>query len=149
MLDFYTNYNLSSFTVIKATRGSTLINRLLSHDNITRFLSDESLSSSNLWRYVKQFVHEIESSDAVLIIGDAIATKSHMDGNDIGYWYFGHTDEEIVKKINLLSVLYHSRHLRFDSFTCTRSANTVSLSVLPAVCFCETWASSQRYQSLI
>lgn len=73
MLDFYSNYLLSSFDRVTATSGSRLTNGAISHDRITRFL-DEGLSSHNLWRQVKPLVRDSESGDGVAIVDDMITS---------------------------------------------------------------------------
>ena len=78
LLDFYSNYLISSFERVTATSGSRLTDDTISHDRITRFLND-SLSSSHLWRHVKPMVREIQSTDGILIVDDTIIAKPHMD----------------------------------------------------------------------
>ena len=108
MLDFYSNYLLSSFERVTATRGSRLTNNTLSHDRITRFLNDAS-SSRNLWQHVKPLVRKIESPHGVLIADDTIIEKPHMDENEIVCWHFDHQSGKYVKGINLFSFLYENK----------------------------------------
>jgi len=111
MLDFYSNYLLSSFDRTTATSGACLTNNTISHDRITRFLNDET-SSRHLWRHVKPIVHEIQSADGVLSVDDTIIPKPHMDENEIVCWHYDHQSGKTIKGINLLSVLYESNDVR-------------------------------------
>jgi hypoxanthine-guanine phosphoribosyltransferase len=55
----------------------------MSHDKITRFLSEKELNSSELWRLVKPLVREIEDEDSgVLIIDDTIEEKPYTDDSE-------------------------------------------------------------------
>jgi hypothetical protein len=108
LLDFYSNYLISSFERVTATSGSRLTDNTISHDRITRFLND-SLSSSHLWRHVKPMVRKIQSTDDILIIDDTIIAKPHMDENEIVCWHWDHQHGTYVKGINLLSVVYESK----------------------------------------
>ena len=47
----------------------------VSHDKITRFLSENEFNSKDLWKLVKKVVRQIESEDSVLIIDDTIEEK--------------------------------------------------------------------------
>ncbi len=69
MLDLYTDYLLSSFGPTTATGLARLVPQV-SHDQITRFLSQEALSDKDLWKLIKKEVRKIESPEAVLIIDD-------------------------------------------------------------------------------
>lgn len=108
MLEFYTDYLLSSFSRATATNASSLSHNSLSHDSITRFLSEQKLSSRSLWYRVKPLVRSTQSDDGIIIVDDTISHKPHMDESDIVCWYYDHTEDRIVKGINIISVLYHS-----------------------------------------
>jgi hypothetical protein len=51
----------------------------ISHDKITRFLSAEDFTSTDLWQLVKPHVRLIQSEEAVLIIDDSIEEKLYTD----------------------------------------------------------------------
>ena len=111
MLDFYSNYLLSSFERVTATSGARLTNDTLSHDKITWFLNDET-SSRSLWQHVKPMVRKVQSPDRVLIADDMIIAKPHMDENEIVCWHYDHQTGTYVKGINILSFLYESKEVR-------------------------------------
>ena len=71
-LELYTDYLTVTFGDATATGLSSRLDRSMSHDAITRFLSKEKYTSKDLWKQVKPTVREIESSDGVLIVDDSI-----------------------------------------------------------------------------
>jgi hypothetical protein len=109
LLDLYSDYLLSSFGATTATGLSKLLDGAVSHDQVTRFLSEKVKTSSDLWRVVKPLVREIESEEGVLIFDDSIEEKPYTDENDIICWHYDHTQGRNVKGINFLSCLYYSQ----------------------------------------
>lgn len=106
IFDLYSDYLLSSFGQVTATGLSRLLEGGLSHDQITRMLSDEKLTSKSWWRLVKPFVRQIEQSDGVMLIDDTIVEKPFTDENEIICWHFDHAKGQNVKGLNLLTTLY-------------------------------------------
>lgn len=106
--DLYSDYLLASFEQTTATGLSTLLEGEISHDQITRMLSSEQLSSRHLWLSVKPLVQTHASDDAVLIFDDSIIEKPHTDENALNCWHWDHSQSRTVKGINLLSAFYHS-----------------------------------------
>lgn len=84
IIDLYNDYLLSSFGATTATSLSDLLEGSLSHDQITRFLSQQRFDSKTLWQFVKLMVCTIEDEAGVLIpesssrqaFGDTIAGKA-------------------------------------------------------------------------
>ena len=110
LLDIYTDYLLSSFGATTATGLSRLLPDL-SHDQVTRFLSQQPLGDRDLWRIVKPHVRAIESPEAVLIIDDTVQEKEYTDESELITWHYDHSKGRTVKGINLLSALYLSREV--------------------------------------
>lgn len=106
--DLYSDYLLASFEQTTATGLSTLLEGEISHDQITRMLSAEQLSSRHLWLSVKPLVQAHASDDAVLIFDDSIIEKPFTDENALNCWHWDHSQSRTVKGINLLSAFYHS-----------------------------------------
>lgn len=106
-LELYTDYLLSTFGAATATGLSSMVDGDVSHDRITRFLSEREYSSKDLWQQVKATVREIEKEDGVLIFDDTIQEKEWTDENDIMCWHFDHCSGRTVRGINLLNALYH------------------------------------------
>jgi len=105
-LELYTDYLLSTFGYATATGLSELVNGEVSHDQITRFLSDKEYSSKELWQEVKGTVRKVEREDAVLIFDDTIQEKPYTDENEVMCWHYDHSKGKAVQGFNLLNCLY-------------------------------------------
>ena len=79
----------------------------VSHDRVTRFLSEREYTSKDLWTQVKATVRTIEKDDGVLIFDDTIQEKEWTDENEVMCWHFDHCAGRAVRGINLLNALYH------------------------------------------
>lgn len=108
-LDLYSDYLLSSFGATTATGLSRLLDEAVSHDRVTRFLSEQAKSSRDLWRVVKPMVRQIESETGLLLFDDSIEEKPYTDENEIICRHYAHTKGRNVKGINFLTALYHSQ----------------------------------------
>jgi hypothetical protein len=107
LLELYSDYLLSAFGYTTATGLSRMTNGIVSHDKITRFLSEKELNSAELWRLVKPLVREIEDeASGVLVIDDTIEEKPYTDESELVCWHYDHSKGRTVKGINLLSTLY-------------------------------------------
>lgn len=53
----------------------------MSHDQITRFLSQRDLTSKALWEVIKKMVREIEPNEGALIFYDTFQAKPHSQEN--------------------------------------------------------------------
>ena len=53
-LDLYTDYLLSTFDTATATGLSAMVEGEVSHDRVTRFLSEQAYTSRDLWQQVKR-----------------------------------------------------------------------------------------------
>jgi hypothetical protein len=110
-LELYTDYLISTFGSATATGLSAMVGGQVSHDSVTRFLSDRGYTSKDLWLEVKSTVRKIEQEDGVLIFDDTIQEKAWTDENDIMCWHFDHCSGRTVRGINLLNALYHSNEV--------------------------------------
>ena len=106
LLDLYADYLLSSFGPTTATGLSRLLDGGISHDKITRFLTERDFTSASLWRVVKPLVRQVQSEGAVLVVDDSIAHKPHTDASELIGWHYDHTTGTSVKGINFLTALY-------------------------------------------
>jgi hypothetical protein len=107
-LALYTDYLISNCGYATATGLSAMVNGEVSHDKVTRFLSERAYTSKDLWREVKSAVRQVEQTDGVLIFDDTICEKMWTDENDIVCWHYDHTQGRLVKGINLVNALYYS-----------------------------------------
>lgn len=109
ILDLYTDYLISSFGPTTATGLAALLGGPISHDRISRFLNAQTLTSADLWHLVKPLARKVQCEDAVLIVDDSIEPKPYTDENELVCWHWDHSQQSVVKGINLLSALYYSQ----------------------------------------
>jgi len=108
MLDLYSDYLISSFGLTTATGMSTTLDGAVSHDDVTRFLSERPYSNKDLWKLVKPTIRQIETDDGILAVDDTIEEKLYTDENDIIAWHYDHVFNRNVKGVNILNMLYHN-----------------------------------------
>jgi hypothetical protein len=124
LLDLYSDYLISSFSYTTATGLSRATDGGVSHDKVTRFLSEEDFTSKQFWSLVKPTVRQIQSSEGILIFDDTIGEKPSTDENELITWHWDHIANRAVKGLNLLSALYYSQGalipVGFQSITKTK-----------------------------
>lgn len=108
MLDLYGDYLISSFGYTTATGMSAVLDNAISHDAVTRFLSEREYTNKDLWKVVKPTIRQIESDDGMLALDDTVEEKRYTDENDIIAWHFDHTFGRNVKGVNILNLIYHN-----------------------------------------
>ena len=109
LLALYSDYLLSSFGATTATGLSSLLDGQISHDQVTRFLSQAEYTSKELWHQVKiRSAHHRAGKDGVLIFDDTIQQKPHTDENELICWHFDHSTNRSVKGLNLLNCIYQA-----------------------------------------
>ena len=106
-LELYTDYLISTFGYATATGLSRMVEGQVSHDQVTRFLSQEAYTSKDLWLQVKPTVRQIEREEGVLIFDDTIQEKPYTDENEVMCWHYDHSKGRAVQGFNLLNCLYH------------------------------------------
>ena len=107
-LELYTDYLMvNAAGYASATGLSRMMEGEISHDQITRLLSQQEFTSKNLWKEVKSTVRQVESENACLIFDDTIQEKQWTDENEIMCWHYDHCEGRTVKGINLLNALYY------------------------------------------
>lgn len=116
ILDFYTDYLISSTGQTSATGLSRLLDNEISHDSVTRFLSATNYDSKLLWQKVKPLVRQHESEEACLVFDDTIIEKNHTDENELICWHWEHSKQRNIKGINLLSAFYISQKSEVNDF---------------------------------
>ena len=109
-LDLYTDFLLTTVHQATATGLSKVVDGAVSHDSITRLLTENEFTSKDLWQSVKPLVRQHETQDGCLIFDDSIVEKKYMDENALICWHFDHCTNKAVKGINLLTAFYHSHH---------------------------------------
>ena len=106
-LELYTDYLISTFGYATATGFSRMVEGEVSHDQMTRFLSEEEYTSKDLWLEVKGTVRQVEREDGVLIFDDTVQEKPYTDENEVMCWHYDHSKGRAVQGFNLLNCLYH------------------------------------------
>lgn len=111
-LDLYTDYLLCSFGQTTATGLSRLLDDSLSHDDVTRFLTQLPSDSKALWQEVKPLVRQLEKhvsaqESGCLIVDDTIIEKAHTDQNGLITFHYDHSKDRYVKGINMVTALLH------------------------------------------
>ena len=113
LLDIYSDYLICSFGMTTATGLSALLNGVISHDKITRFLSGSDFTSADLWHLVKPLVRQVQNKDAVLVIDDSIEEKLYTDESELICWHWDHCFNRNVKGVNFLTCLYRTEEAAF------------------------------------
>lgn len=108
LLDIYSDYLLSSFSLVTAVGLSALLDQGYSHDQISRFLAQGKFTQKDFWRMVKRLIRRIEQDQGVLSIDDTIAEKAHSTENDMICYHWDHAKGRSVKGINIINFLYHA-----------------------------------------
>ncbi|PCJ16813.1 MAG: IS701 family transposase [Candidatus Cloacimonadota bacterium] len=109
LMEYYTDYILSSFGQVTATGLSKMTDNKFSHDQVSRFLNSSKLSSKNIWEVTKPFYkkYTIKSKESeVLIVDDSVVEKPYSQENDLVNWHYDHCSGKTVKGMNLLSLLH-------------------------------------------
>jgi hypothetical protein len=75
ILDLYSDYLLASTRKATATGLSELVDKAISHDQITRFLAGEDLNGKTLWLKSNKLIRQYENADGCLIFDDTIVEQ--------------------------------------------------------------------------
>jgi hypothetical protein len=115
-LDLYTDYLLSSTGPTTATGLSGLLDGALSHDHITRWLSQGTYGPAEVWRQAKPLIRQAEAQRpadkfAVLIVDDSVLEKAHTDANELICTHWDHRQQRYVKGLNFVTLLYQAGEL--------------------------------------
>ena len=90
-----------------------MLDGLISHDQVSRFLRKNEFDSKALWQYVKPSVREHQTATGgVLLLDGSIEEKPYTDENEVNCWHYSHTKGNVLKGINILSCI-----VRYDDFS--------------------------------
>lgn len=112
LLEIYSDYLISSYQYARATDLSKMLDGVISHDKITRFLSSEDFKAKELWKLVKAMVRKYESDEGVIVVDDTIEEKPYTEESSLVCWHYDHSQSRAVKGINLVNVVYESQNVR-------------------------------------
>ena len=109
-LDLYTDYLISSFGQTTATGLSQMLDKAVSHDDVTRFLTQVDSGSQALWQQVQPVVRQVEKAlppeeQGCLLLDDSIIEKAYTDENGLVTVHYDHSKDRYVKGINLVSAI--------------------------------------------
>jgi hypothetical protein len=107
LLDLYSDYLLSSFSLATATGLASLVDHAYSHDQITRFLDQARYDQKEYWQIIKPVVRQIQRDDAAVLVDDTIEEKPYTDESELVCYHYDHTQGRSVKGVNLLNFVYH------------------------------------------
>ena len=105
-LDLYVDYLICSTSYTTATGLSRVTDNAVSHDKVTRFLSDHTFTASDLWKQAKPLYKSIQSDDGVIVIDDSIEEKPYTDENELIAWHHDHVKNRATKGINFVTTFY-------------------------------------------
>lgn len=108
LLDLYSDYLLSSFSLATATGLASLVDQAYSHDQITRFLDQPRYEQKEYWQTIKPVVRQVERDDAAILVDDTIEEKPYTDESELVCYHYDHTQGRSVKGINLLNFVYQT-----------------------------------------
>ena len=106
LFDLYADYLLSSFAATTATGMSALMDKAISHDQVSRMLNSQQLEPKDWWQIVKHAVRTMQGADGVITIDDSIIEKPYTDENELISWHYDHAQGKTVKGINFITALY-------------------------------------------
>ena len=75
LFDLYSDYLLSSFSATTATGMSALMDKAISHDQISRMLNGQQLEPADWWQIVKPSVRTMQGAEGVITIDDSIVAS--------------------------------------------------------------------------
>ncbi len=107
ILDLYSDYCLSSFLSVTSVGLSNLLDQGYSHDQISRFLAQETFDQKDFWQFVKRLIRKIEHQEGAIVIDDTISEKPHSTENTFICYHWDHANKKHVKGINILNFVYH------------------------------------------
>ena len=119
ILDIYIDYLMVSTGQVSATGLSRMLDSSLSHDQITRMLSDsyELFTPKAYWKRIKGLVRQVQQAEGILIVDDFVSEKPHSSENELISYHYSHLHGKAVKGINILhlqySVTYEGQALNF------------------------------------
>jgi hypothetical protein len=110
--DLYTDYLITSTSYTTATGMASLLS--VSHDKITRSLSQGVYDSKYLWKYVKPYIQELTQSKETIVLSfdDSIEEKCYTDESALICWHYDHTFGRSVRGVNFLTAFVEAGGMR-------------------------------------
>ena len=75
-----------------------MLDGLISHNQVSRFLRKNEFDSKALWQYVKPSVREHQTATGgVLLLDGSIEEKPYTDENEVNCWHYSHAKGNVLK----------------------------------------------------
>ena len=110
-----TNYLLRSTgpTTTTTTGLSRRLDGALSHDHITRWLSQGPYGPAAVWRQAKPLIRQAEAQRpgdefAVLLVGNPVLKKAHTDAKELLCTHWDHRQQRYAKGLNFVDLRYQT-----------------------------------------
>lgn len=78
--------------------------RTVSHDVVNNFLSEERLTSSDLWKTVNKLI--VDSSEACIIVDDSVQDKRHSNAIEMVKNQYSGNEHGLVKGIGIVNMVH-------------------------------------------
>ena len=106
MIDLYTDFLLTSTKQTSATRLSTILDGVVSHDKITRELSSQALNHDDFWKIIKPTIRQVEEDTASIALDDFLLEKPDSQENSTIGFYYDHKTGKTIKGTNVVDAAY-------------------------------------------
>lgn len=104
--ELYVDYLLANRGQVSAVGLSEILGEVMSHDHLTRMLSQPELDQKEFWKLVKPLVRQIEQDVGCIAVDDFFVEKPHSTPNSIITVNWDHARQKYVLSINVLNFLY-------------------------------------------
>lgn len=104
--ELYVDYLLANRGQVSSVALGEVLGEVMSHDHITRMLSQPELDQKEFWKLVKPLVREIEQDVGCIVVDDFFVEKPHSTPNSIITVNWDHARQKYVLSINVLNFLY-------------------------------------------
>lgn len=107
--ELYVDYLLAHQGLVSAVDMSDVLDKVFSHDHITRMVAQPELDQKEFWKLVKGTVRSVEREDGCIAVDDFLIEKPHSTQNAIININWDHAHQRYVQSINVLNFLYTAR----------------------------------------
>ena|SRR3989338_877385 len=102
-LELYTKFLIANHNRYSGVELSKTSGGLLSHDSVSKWLSDEEFDSRNLWPHVKNM---IERETGYLVIDDSVLDKRFSRNNELVGRHWSGNEHRLIWGIDLVNLLW-------------------------------------------
>ena len=102
-MGLYTKFLIANHNRYSGVELSKTSNSALSHDSVSRWLSDERFDSKSLWPYVRDMV---EKETGYLIADDSVLDKRFSRSNELVGRHWSGNEHRLICGIDLVNLLW-------------------------------------------